>query len=221
MIVKRNGGKVILKGGKVSCSCCEAEECCMYAADGFEDTYEFEDLPDTLTTPNPDEPGTITYTKVSSFDGATAYTRTDPAPPAGAIRVAIGEFEGLPAWLVQEYFEDEWFTLLVGLCLVSPIFLDDQFADCYLLRSEFGETIQVLRVSLCLWLSANRSYWLANPETEAPSEWGSLEFDPANQRWRANFVPYNEGPKQGNQNIPTGDYGASPPLVELQVELCP
>jgi hypothetical protein len=50
MTVKRNGEKVILKGGKVSCSCCDEEECCMYPAqalaDGF---YSASDLPDAVT----------------------------------------------------------------------------------------------------------------------------------------------------------------------------
>jgi hypothetical protein len=50
MTIKRNGEKVILKGGKVSCSCCDEEECCMYPAqalaDGF---YSASDLPDAVT----------------------------------------------------------------------------------------------------------------------------------------------------------------------------
>jgi hypothetical protein len=168
----------------------------MYPASGLGDTYEFEDLPETLTTPNPDpdEPGTITYTKVSSFDGTRAYTRTDPAPPAGAIRVAIGEFEGQPAWMVQEYFEDEWFTLLGGPCLVNPTFLEDQFADCYEVSNPgngndvAAGTVQVLRVSLCRWESANFNDGPISNALRASLEYlsgGEFEDDPRGDLWSA------------------------------------
>lgn len=48
--VKLQGGKVVLKGGRVSCECCEEpEECCAYPARAIENgVYTYEDLPDKL-----------------------------------------------------------------------------------------------------------------------------------------------------------------------------
>jgi hypothetical protein len=42
--IKLKNGKVILKDGNVSCTCCEG--CCMYPASGLGDTYTEDDLPD-------------------------------------------------------------------------------------------------------------------------------------------------------------------------------
>jgi len=47
MTIKTQGGKVITKGGKVSCTCCE-EGCCMYPAEAYGTLYQFEDLPDEI-----------------------------------------------------------------------------------------------------------------------------------------------------------------------------
>lgn len=47
--VKLQNGNVILKDGKVSCSCCEPE-CCMYAAQALaQSLYSSSDLPDAVT----------------------------------------------------------------------------------------------------------------------------------------------------------------------------
>jgi hypothetical protein len=47
--VKTNGGIVILKNGKVSCSCCGGVgDCCMYPAEFLGSLFGFEDLPDKL-----------------------------------------------------------------------------------------------------------------------------------------------------------------------------
>lgn len=51
MTVKTQGGKVILKDGRVSCSCCEEEGCLqyrLYSANLYGVKYEINDLPDSI-----------------------------------------------------------------------------------------------------------------------------------------------------------------------------
>jgi hypothetical protein len=50
MTVKTQGGKVITKGGKVSCECCgEVVDCCVYGADLIADAvYSEDDFPDAI-----------------------------------------------------------------------------------------------------------------------------------------------------------------------------
>ncbi len=49
MTIKTQGGKVITKAGKVSCTCCEEEHCCPYLAQHlFTGLFTWDDLPDEL-----------------------------------------------------------------------------------------------------------------------------------------------------------------------------
>jgi hypothetical protein len=68
MTIKTQNGKVITKDGKVSCECCEVEECCMYPAEAYGTLYQFEDLPDEIefkyTNPQGGFFGPLTMSKI-------------------------------------------------------------------------------------------------------------------------------------------------------------
>jgi hypothetical protein len=147
MIVKRNGGKVILKGGKVSCSCCEAEECCMYPADKFGVTYTEDDLPQTL----------IDFGAFNNEDNDTdiyLYTKlSEPVDfPDGLVQhYSNNNGEGIynrdgVHWFGED--TDTTFCLLGG----GSVYVD-QFPDelSVTIPNEFGNENPVFRRDICIW----------------------------------------------------------------------
>jgi hypothetical protein len=64
--VRLQNGKVILKDKKVSCSCCEEPECCMYPAQALADGQYIED----------DLPGAVTIDGTSFDRSGTGYGNT-------------------------------------------------------------------------------------------------------------------------------------------------
>jgi hypothetical protein len=166
MKIKTQGGKVITKDGKVSCTCCEELGCCMYPADrlwpGSSDPNNFftlEDLPDTLELQT--EGGIFIYEKdIQNIEGLTwkLYQSQEDAEdriiwnpdeiPYGTLGCIDGEG---PRYAAVPNVGG------VGCCLVdeNSVF-QDQFADTYTVTwsgafdgSNFN--VVVTRVSLCVW----------------------------------------------------------------------
>jgi hypothetical protein len=155
-----NGNKrIILKNGKVSCTCCEEPECCMYPAQAFADgLYRVEDLPDELIM--------YAYNSVQLF-GPTIVSRNQNGT-YGESNQGAGPF-------IQQG-GGEWTTTYVQLdpsdaCLIKSriqddppiptppnsgrVWVFDRFADTYTLSwSAFGLgsiSATVERESLCVW----------------------------------------------------------------------
>jgi hypothetical protein len=145
--VKLQNGKVLLKDGKVSCTCCDPEpSCCMYPASGLGDSYAEDDLPDAVELTYDFAEGTI-----MTRDGAQ-YTE-DEFGIYRINRVADGTDdcgESGPKWRLQiKDGDDNWVTDNCTNCLIVPGFVEDQFADCYEISG--GTSGTVSRVSLCDW----------------------------------------------------------------------
>jgi hypothetical protein len=174
MTIKTQGGKVITKDGKVSCTCCaEPGECCMYPSQAlFDGLYTYEDLPDTLF----DAINNVFFTKLSSPQTGTGagapgvpttyFLGTDSNNFTVGIGIYSNDDEGPnsgPIWRGSEVAnEGEQY----GACLFAPKFndpldyfrLEDQFADTYTIQfygtppdGPFIGTTTATRVSLCRW----------------------------------------------------------------------
>lgn len=180
MTIKRNGDRVILKGGKVSCSCCEEPgECCMYPAQALADgLYAADDLPDAVD---------FTYSASGNTFGPYTLTRTGTAFMGGpGDEVVIALIEGAGLWGSA----DGGGGLESFPCLINETFqpsggggyeitVEDQFADTYYLSATFPPPYEGLsfsnqplfRTSLCSWISGfyglyymsypfRRNFWL-------------------------------------------------------------
>jgi hypothetical protein len=121
-------GAVVLKDGKVSCECCEVEECCMYPAQNLaNEDYSENDLPDAVTVDG-----------VSFSRSGTEYGDTTNG-------VILEEN-------VWAEYRDE--VRLEGPCLIQGG-VEDQFADTYIVSSPYFSSwisnVTVTRDSLCEW----------------------------------------------------------------------
>ena len=200
------GGRpsVILKNGKVSCSCCEAGQCCMYPAQAlFDGLYTIDDLPDTIVEYPSDDSAPITFTKLSSPTpsqnptvGAISYYQG--IDEIGSL-VGVGLREG-NEWVGSEIGNE---AAEFGECLISrflpslPFGIGDPFADTYTVNSnleypweEQGNPITIPvngsftleRFSLCQWRSSgfpsNAPFFVLNYVNLPPSENPILEEGP-------------------------------------------
>jgi hypothetical protein len=198
MTIKTQGGKVIAKGGKVSCECCE---CCLYPAQAlFDGLYTYEDLPDTVVEVSSDVPPVVTvFTKLSSPQTGTGagapgvpttyFLGIDSNNETVGIGIYSNDDEGPnsgPTWKGSEVANE---SSQYGACLFAPIFndpldyfsLEDQFADTYTISGPISGT--VTRESICVWSGEN------------------LRVTNFRYQWRV-----NGNNKSGNQNTPVGSY---------------
>jgi hypothetical protein len=193
-VIKTQGGKVILKGGKPSCTCCEEAECCMYPAD----------------TPAGDLPDAITLNGTSLSKSGTSYGDTTD----GLIQES-----GVWARYVDGVRSTQT-CLITGDGNYTPgnDAVEDQFADTYAVSATLTSPLgypygtddhsrQTPRLSLCSW-----SY---SGEQEDPGNFTfilNVIFDPTLQKWVGTYVldSNNFGTayfiKDGSQNTPVGTY---------------
>lgn len=139
--VALQNGKVILKGGNVSCTCCSSV-CCMYPAQALIDgIYTVENLPDELLAFSPSDGTFVTVEKTGGIDPAYIY----PANPT--ITIFIAEYEGIFQWHGPG-------GLPYGNCLIAESFVLDKFADTYTVQSTNGliPNTLVTRISRCVWI---------------------------------------------------------------------
>jgi hypothetical protein len=161
MTIKRNGEKVILKGGKVSCSCCEEpEECCMYPAQALVDGgYTVDDLPDEVLYNDDDRPPTLIQ-KVpdGSFPGGVVYRwPEDGSDDAGLIFIRINADVETSIWeFGDDAGEGGSLCLIQGDGNLTPgdDLVEDQFADTYTVDIASGAlVVQVERFAVYGWIS--------------------------------------------------------------------
>jgi hypothetical protein len=140
-IVKLQNGNVLLKDGKVSCSCCAPAICCLYPAQAFyEGLYLAADLPDAIELTC--EAGTYVLSKSgSTFTDGTIVVDNYFSPVYGyaiwRIQHPIPPFLGCASE--------------IGQCLINGTFSQDQFADSYTGTYGIYDPITLTRVSLCEW----------------------------------------------------------------------
>jgi hypothetical protein len=196
MTVKTQGGKVITKGGKVSCECCGDEpDYCMYSAQQFVDEfYTEDDLPDAVTI------GGISYSRSGTSYGDTTN---------GII------LEG-NVW--AKYTNGTRTTQ--GRLIEGNVF--DQFSDCYNVTipdfwfndSAGPRVLTVNRVSRCFWFIVTIGYdgYL---EFNEDSIW---LFASAFENGDPLFTELKHFQDQ-NQNTPEGLYG-NPIRPQATVAAC-
>jgi hypothetical protein len=192
MTIKTQGGKVITKGGKVSCECCEDPTCCMYPADRLNIDYGFDDLPDAVTVDG------------TSFNrSSTSYGDT-----TNGVIFENGIWAKYSNGVRSE-----------RPCLIQGG-VEDEFADSYTMSGgPFSFSVTVTRVSLCIWRGAdgcgNMAYLVYGDDI-------SLPFPGTDYRWSVALPFYNdptlvceniEGRTvnvKENQNTPDGVYESIP-----------
>jgi hypothetical protein len=165
--VKLQNGKVLLKDGKVSCTCCdgpEPEECCMYPADGLGDTYDEEDLPDVILINGLEAEKTTEFNGLSTpigyllGDGETigdiviAWHDTNVIDPPGERYIWL-------SYELVDFGDESYIWEVAGIkgdpCLFDSFFVvtevEDQFADCYEWDGGYTGPVILTRQSLCVW----------------------------------------------------------------------
>jgi hypothetical protein len=146
MTIKRNGEKVILKGGKVSCSCCDEEECCMYPAqalaDGF---YSASDLPDAVTISG------VSYSRSGLGYGNT--TNGVILEENVWARYTNGS-RSSRACLIQGGVEDQFADTYLATAVFSGSgAIQDSFGLDFSTDGTYN--IEITRTSLCEWLGTS------------------------------------------------------------------
>jgi hypothetical protein len=149
MTIKTQGGKVITKGGKVSCECCGPPEpepsCCMYPADQLGILYA--ELPETV---------------FAEWENRVNGTMTKSGDTFVSGTVTIARNSSGTAWEFRDSSDNARST--IGNCLIrgdggftpENDRLEDQFKDEYRLIA-FNQSDQktfsviVTRVSQCVW----------------------------------------------------------------------
>jgi hypothetical protein len=179
-------GKVILKDGKVSCSCCDSA-CCMYPAQGFLDgDYAEDDLPDEIL---------VTYDLLTSepFSKQSGGYYTDDATGTFFI-VAYNEPTSSKTWCFCSTASPTGDQDAISSCLITgdgnltpgDDAVEDQFESTY---SIGGDT--VTRVSLCVWTGSK----------SGGGTW-TLKYNSTTAKWNLN----GHEKSSGNQSSPTGTY---------------
>jgi hypothetical protein len=210
--IKLKNGSVILKDGKVSCTCCESD-CCMYPADGLGDTFEAADLPATL------------YGKWGDRADGT-FTKSGSTFTRGTVTIRVNS--GGTAW--EFYDSEDDATSTIGNCLIrgdggltpENDAVEDQFADCYIINYgsiQFVNTGNLDRIGqcswttgICEWLGSSITGWSATLIYES-AQWRIILNEPF-PPWIEDDVVIEEGGcagagiflKTGNQNTPIGTY---------------
>lgn len=180
MTVKLQSGKVILKDGKVSCSCCEEPgECCMYPAQALADgLYTADDLPDAVdftysASGNTFGPYTLTRTGTTFIGGPENEVKIELADDIWVSGDGGGGIESFPC-LINETFQPSGGG-------GYEITVEDQFADTYTVSGSISGT--VTRESVCVWRGAG------------------LTLTNFGYQWKV-----NGNNKSGLQNTPVGTY---------------
>ena len=190
--IKLSGGKVILKSGKVSCSCCAG--CCLYPFPGPSGTpiYPLTDLATPIYTPG--DPGgttpgfldTVTPYDVSTtsgYDVTICYRHQDEPLTCVGFTHSSDELEQGWVWLT-EYTTPEIFEW-IGPCLIGST-LEDLFPNTLTVNGVDSITRDTA-LNLCLWSGGS---W-------------TLRYNATTYKFELNGVA-----KSGDQNSPLGTFGA-------------
>jgi hypothetical protein len=199
---------------RVSCSCCEEVECCMYPAESYGVGYNFEDLPDSVVWTN-SESGELVYQKLdeptygSNADGVILYK-------SGAAEIDSGDENIL--YILENFSWVRWTGGSVGgpgICLINSFdgdnigsdAFEDTFADTYTVEILFGDsagTYTVTRRTACVW-----------SEFAEGEDFGGVRIiggslPDGTMSWSAGAFgggQADQGFKLGDLNTPVGDYG--------------
>lgn len=138
--------KVVNAERRVSCSCCEVVECCMYPADELGGGYLEADLPDALQV---------------NWAGQSTGEVGKSGSEYISGNVTLKRNEAGTLWILEDSSTDPKTTRFVGRCLIrgdgnltqGNDLVEDNFADIYNVYIPYdgGVDIEVTRTSLCQW----------------------------------------------------------------------
>ena len=189
--IKLSGGKVVLKSGKVSCSCCE-ELCCLYPFPEPSGTplYPDTDLPDAILwvgLDGPGMPGTVTLTRAAYvFDGSYIDSIT-----AVEIKLRITPYIDVTGAQAAWNFEVDpdngggYVVTIFADCLIFPTYSEDLFPNTLTVNGTDAITRDPA-LNLCLWTGGS---W-------------TLRYNSTTYKFQLNGVE-----KDDPQNTPIGTYG--------------
>ena len=193
-------GKVVLKDGKVACSCCaQPSECCPYPAQALLDgLYTYEDLPDAID---------IDFIE---------FTKLDPPQFIGGVTQyyinSDGEYLG-----IEDQTPDSVWAYEGGnnACLLNDAGWEDQFADSYTVTYDSDITClsvssTVTRESLCVWKGIADDGTTITLEIEFGSfsdlyAWTTNAPNCGGNR-RGIGMPFDQDNNLGRLNTPLGNY---------------
>lgn len=224
--IRRNGNLIVLKGGRVSCTCC-GEGCCMYPAQALYDgIYTVDDLPDTLLVRNGIfgeglQPAVVLFTKTgTSPDLYTGENFYDGVNHYYTIKLQTVDWQTgesvSPYW--ASFTEGDNFPYALNLnpgCLIyreddEADWSEDQFADNYIISGFEVAPRTVTRVSLCEWRSVdecgNISSLLYTGDPPGGSDPPGWFVDVPNYIEPCVVFDVRQGGKIGSANTPVGLY---------------
>ena len=142
MTIKTQGGKVITKGGKVSCECCEPTEfgrCCFFSAHAFKaGLFSFNDLPPVVKVLG--ETATKLSSPQSLGPGATLYYEADD--PFYDLIILNDDIY----WLFSEQDTRNF-------CMVDSI--EVPLASTYIVTGPISGTVVIDSSGGCIWSASN------------------------------------------------------------------
>jgi len=218
--IKTQGGLVLVKNGRISCSCCGVADCCMYPAEYYGSLFDFEDLPDVLIDPI----GGLPYPKLSEPTLLPFVSPEDPYIALyGDVDPSQSQSSGYSYGILASQ-PDRWAAHVdagaapAGSCLVYDpnLFGDgpfDDFADSYtgqfyggIEQTPIGPTWTVSRASLCVWEGVAN---YGNFTAPARLEYLGTRLDTTFVGWAYNGIPTKGITPAGGptaQNNPEGIY---------------
>jgi hypothetical protein len=200
---------------RVSCTCCETGECCMYPAAGLLDAlFTYEDLPDQLIYKGRSG-GDVTFNKLDpplEFGSSFAYYISTTSPSYGSGDEDVIIIDDNANWL-------NWISAglnSIGLCLIEGYEETSGTADVFPdeLNRE-GAIGPAERVSLCQWCLEgdelnDGAFTVIYFDGQATSDCNGRFFATSLTPHSWYLAPVGDGlyRKTGNQNTPIGTYEA-------------
>lgn len=209
-MIKTKEGKVITKGGKVSCTCCETG-CCMYPASLLGVSYTDDDLPDELLS----ERFGVFLRKLASPYENIYYNAGAPW-----YHYWTGD-----TWQLVEFVDGDAVIRSESPCLIGDGVVD-QFEEQYTLTlngtENFGHIcgtfspddteVTLTRISQCVWAGEMDGLffhpWVDPPEPCHDGFRGTASFllYLSWDKWEVNFDGTARPKDNQPQNDPLGDY---------------
>ena len=204
-------GAVVIKDGKVACTCCEAPACCMYPAQALVDgLYTVDDLPDQVLYSDGFRPDTILQKTLNPalVLGVGYIWPQDGSDDAGLFFIVVNDGADPIVWQFGDDGGEGG-----NECLITSDLTKDQFADSYTITyPPTPISVVVTRISLCVWRgndACGRPWYLMYGDQEPfvagnPYSWHIWmaidEGDPCGD------FQQPIASKTGFQNTPVGSY---------------
>ena len=145
-------GAVVLKDGKVACTCCAQPGCCPYPAQAlFDGLYTVDDLPDQVIYSDGSRPDTILQKTLNPalVLGVGYIWPQDGSDDAGLFFIVVNDGADPIVWQFGDDGGEGG-----NECLITSDLTKDQFANSYTVAPNIGDSASptiVTRISLCVW----------------------------------------------------------------------